>query len=128
MDFRVINYHTVINSQFRDSLYVDGPSYWRFNVYSDFKPWYSSAGPGDVYINVSGTYNIGGHAVLLIGWDDSKQAYLVKNSWGASSGPQGDGTFWIAYDGHHNYLNFQMANFDLVSVADVKTFLPLIIK
>jgi hypothetical protein len=55
LEYRVINYHTVNTSQFRDSLYVDGPSYWRFTVYSDFKPWYNSASPGDVYINGSGT-------------------------------------------------------------------------
>lgn len=45
---------------------------------------------------------------MLIGWDDSKGAYLCKNSWGEYGGPNGDGTFWIAYS---NNLNFGMSNF-----------------
>jgi hypothetical protein len=49
--------------------------------------------------------------VLLIGWDDSKGAYLCKNSWGRNDGPNGDGTFWIAYSGHAHSLGFQMSNF-----------------
>jgi hypothetical protein len=35
------------------------------------------------------------HVVLLIGWDDAKQAWLVKNSWGESWGEKGFG--WIKY-------------------------------
>ena len=31
----------------------------------------------------------GGHAVLLIGWDDTKGAYLCKNSWGTNWGASG---------------------------------------
>ena len=35
------------------------------------------------------------HVVLLIGWDDKKKAWLIKNSWGAEWGEQGYG--WIKY-------------------------------
>lgn len=35
------------------------------------------------------------HAVLLIGWDDAKQAWLIKNSWGESWGEKGFA--WIKY-------------------------------
>ncbi len=35
------------------------------------------------------------HAVLLIGWDDEKQAWLVKNSWGENWGEKGFA--WIRY-------------------------------
>jgi C1A family cysteine protease len=42
------------------------------------------------------------HAVLLIGWDDSKGAWLIKNSWGTGWGSTADygterGYMWIAY-------------------------------
>ncbi len=113
LNYRVTNWHTVDLSDFKGSLYVDGPSYWRFTVYDDFSSWYNSASSGSVYVNGSGTSSVGGHAVLLIGWDDSKSAYLLKNSWGSTSGPQGDGTFWMAYSGHAHDLSFQMSNFDL---------------
>jgi hypothetical protein len=113
-DYHVTNYHTVPNSTaaFKESLYNFGPSYWRYDVYSDFGSFWSAGRPGQVYVNASG-WREGGHAVLLIGWDDAKGAFLCKNSWGATGGPNGDGTFWIAYSGHANDLSFGMANFEL---------------
>jgi C1A family cysteine protease len=35
------------------------------------------------------------HAVLLVGWDDKRGAWLMKNSWGTNWGEQG--YMWIAY-------------------------------
>ncbi|MBL8208307.1 MAG: tetratricopeptide repeat protein, partial [Blastocatellia bacterium] len=39
------------------------------------------------------------HVVVLIGWDDSKQAWLVKNSWGKGWGE--DGFAWIRYESNN---------------------------
>jgi len=114
--YRVIDWHTVSSSNFKNSLYTYGPSYWRYDVYSDFFTYWNTSNPGDVYVNQSSTYE-GGHAVLLIGWDDNKGAYLCKNSWGTNGGPNGDGTFWIAYSGHANNLSFGMANFSLTALT-----------
>jgi cathepsin L len=36
------------------------------------------------------------HGVTLVGWDDSKNAWLIKNSWGTGWGMAG--YMWIAYD------------------------------
>lgn len=36
------------------------------------------------------------HAVVIVGWDDSKQAWLIKNSWGEYWGDNGYG--WVGYD------------------------------
>jgi cathepsin L len=36
------------------------------------------------------------HGVTLIGWDDNKQAWLIKNSWGTGWGE--DGYMWINYN------------------------------
>jgi hypothetical protein len=128
MSYQVTGWHTVTQSEwyFKDSCYNDGPSYWRFEVYSDFADdwgngfWYDAA-PGAVYVNAGGTIDRGGHAVLLIGWDDAKGAYLCKNSWGATGGPNGDGTFWIAYNGHGNDLEFGMSNFDITGGSSTTT-------
>lgn len=35
------------------------------------------------------------HAVVLAGWDDAKQAWLIKNSWGIKWGQEGYG--WVKY-------------------------------
>lgn len=107
---------------FKDSCYNEGLGFWIFLVYTDFSDgnghgyWYDAA-PGDVYVQTSTSY-LGAHAVLLIGWDDTKNAYLCKNSWGATGGPNGEGTFWIAYSGHAHGLEkaFGMINFDVKKV------------
>lgn len=37
----------------------------------------------------------GGHAVVAVGYDDKKQAFLVRNSWGTNWGSKGH--FWMPY-------------------------------
>lgn len=39
---------------------------------------------------------LGGHAVLCCGWSDSKQAFLIRNSWGEDWGQSG--YFWMPYE------------------------------
>lgn len=117
LGYRVTDYHTVAatTAEFKNSLKTNGPSYWRYMVHDDFYTFWNNGVPGEVYVNTANS-PVGGHAVLLIGWDDQKGAFLCKNSWG-TGGPNGDGTFWIAYSGHANNLSFGMANFSLTSLS-----------
>jgi len=112
LDYNTTGYYTVdmgSNDNIKASLLADGPTYFRYDFYGDFHTHWNSASPGAVYTQTSGS-DLGGHAVLIIGWDDNKGAWLCKNSWGPSGGPDSDGTFWMAYSGHTNNLNFGMAN------------------
>ena len=83
---------------------------------ADLKRAMCQYGPLSVSVNATplfqaytgGVFNEGAnsstnHAVLLIGWDDDKGAWLIKNSWGngwGSTAGYGDekGYMWIAYN------------------------------
>lgn len=118
MAARGAGYYTVDMSSgtnIKTSTMYDGPAYFRFDVYADFIDFWDTAAAGTVYTN-SSSHWLGGHAVLIIGWSDAKQAWLLKNSWGQNEGPQNDGTFWMAYSGHANDLGFGMSNLETVVV------------
>ena len=40
---------------------------------------------------------VGGHAVVCVGYDDSRQAFIIRNSWGAGWGEAGYGFMPYAY-------------------------------
>ncbi|KAI9199697.1 uncharacterized protein BJ171DRAFT_601615 [Polychytrium aggregatum] len=60
-------------------------------VYEDF---YDCCQNDQVYRYRRGALQ-GGHAIACIGWDDSRNAWLCKNSWSTTWGT--NGFFWIAY-------------------------------
>ena len=66
-----------------------GPLVTTMDVYSDF--FYYKTG---VYSHVSGTLQ-GGHAILIVGYDDAGGYFVAKNSWGTGWGEAG--YFKIAY-------------------------------
>jgi len=89
----------------KNVLLTYGPLVTTMNVYSDF---YSYA--GGVYSYVSGSYQ-GGHAVAIIGYDDTNQCFIVKNSWGTEWGELG--FFRIDY----GELNDQKVQFGYYTIA-----------
>ena len=42
-----------------------------------------------------GEKQVGGHAVCCVGYDDAKQMFLIRNSWGTDWGQAG--YFWMPY-------------------------------
>ncbi len=54
-----------------------------YEVFSDFYAY-----NGGVYEHVFGGSE-GWHAVLIVGWNDAEQSWIVKNSWGPSWGNEG---------------------------------------
>lgn len=69
-----------------------------FDIYEDFM-YYT----GGVYEYVSGEY-LGGHAIIIVGWDDIEQCFIVKNSWDTDWGESG--YFRIAYSQVLNLVQF----------------------
>jgi acyl-CoA hydrolase len=74
-----------------------GPMGMGFTVYEDFDSY-----GGGVFKHVTGKAR-GGHCVLVVGYSDSHQAWICRNSWGGTFGgsahPDGTGAgfFMIAY-------------------------------
>ena len=52
------------------------------------------SGVFDEHASVSAPNDVN-HAITIVGWDDNKQAYLVKNSWGPGWGDKG--YVWVEY-------------------------------
>jgi hypothetical protein len=98
--FKILNYGSVSAtvSAIKDALVNYGPLVTTFAVYADFFSY-----NGGVYSYTSGTYQ-GGHAVLIIGYDDANQCFIVKNSWGTGWGEAG--YFRIAYSQMSSPINF----------------------
>lgn len=64
------------------------PFVFGFAVYESFMSP-EVAKTGKVPLPPRGEQMIGGHAVLAVGYDDSKQAFIVRNSWGDKWGIKG---------------------------------------
>jgi hypothetical protein len=69
---------------------ASGPLVTTLGVYEDFIT-YSSG----IYTHVAGKF-LGGHAVSIVGFDEAKRAWLIRNSWGQEWGEKGFA--WISWD------------------------------
>ena len=70
--------------QTKRAIMTYGPVSTGFDVYTDFMSY-----SGGVYTYTSGVLE-GGHAVAIVGWDDSQQCWIAKNSWGTNWGETKD--------------------------------------
>jgi C1A family cysteine protease len=82
----------------KNALNTYGPLVTTMDVYSDF--YYYDSG---VYSYTYGDYQ-GGHAILLVGYDDAGQYFICKNSWGTGWGESG--YFRIAYSEINSVVDF----------------------
>jgi Papain family cysteine protease len=84
------------------------PSVERLDSVDDQKRWLDGVGPivagidaytdfqgygGGVYRRMSAATKVGGHMMLLVGFDDNQQCWIVKNSWGNAWGEGGFARF-----------------------------------
>jgi C1A family cysteine protease len=87
--------HVEIGNVTKQKQWLDtvGPLGATFTVYTDFFGYHTGVyqkGPTTATNKVEG-----GHCVCIVGYDDTKKAWLMKNSWGTGWGMSG--YCWIAY-------------------------------
>jgi C1A family cysteine protease len=83
-------------SQMKGCLASGYPFVFGFTVYDSFEGA-AVAKTGVLSMPLPNEQSVGGHAVLAVGYNDAKQTFTVRNSWGASWGQKGYFTIPYAY-------------------------------
>lgn len=93
---RLLTYQRVVQNadQMKGCLAMKYPFVAGFTVYASFEST-KVAETGMVPMPLTNEEILGGHAVLVVGYDDSKGCWLARNSWGKTWGL--DGYFWMPY-------------------------------
>jgi len=93
---QVTSYHRIIGLQQMKQCLAEGyPFVFGFTVYEGFESA-QVAKTGQLNLPKPNEKELGGHAVLAVGYDDQAERILVRNSWGTDWGIQG--YFTMPYD------------------------------
>jgi len=92
----VVKYERVEPSieNIKQSLLDGFPVIFGFKVFESFESQ-STASTGIMTMPVDGEKMLGGHAVVVVGFDDNKKMFIVRNSWGEQWGE--NGYFYMPY-------------------------------
>jgi len=95
---KAVQYQRVIRdlNQMKGCLASGYPFVFGFTVYQSFESQ-EVAQTGHASMPSSGEQAVGGHAVLAVGYDDSQNWFIVRNSWGTSWGMKGYFTLPYSY-------------------------------
>jgi C1A family cysteine protease len=95
---KAVSYNRLINTlpQMKGCLASGYPFVFGFSVYESFESQ-AVAQSGLVPMPELNEQQIGGHAVLAVGYDESQQRFIVRNSWGSGWGMAGYFTMPYAY-------------------------------
>jgi C1A family cysteine protease len=98
LEHKVTSYQRVSRtlSQMKGCLSSGFPFVFGFTVYQSFESQ-EVAKTGEVPMPARNEEVLGGHAVLAVGYDDSIQRFIVRNSWGAGWALKGYFTMPYAY-------------------------------
>jgi C1A family cysteine protease len=72
---------------YKDRILSNGPMSAVIKVYDDFLDY-----NGGVYQRTSNNFS-GYHAIVIVGWNDTEESWIIKNSWGEGWGENGYGRF-----------------------------------
>jgi C1A family cysteine protease len=78
-----------VSSQMKSCIASGFPFVFGFTVYESFESQQVASSGIVPMPNTSTEKVLGGHAVCAVGYDDSKQAFVVRNSWGPGWGLKG---------------------------------------
>ena len=98
LKYRVVLYQRLmpVLNQLKGCLASGYPFVFGFTVYEGFESA-SVARTGHAPLPKAGERAVGGHAVLGVGYDDARQWFAVRNSWGGRWGLKGYFTLPYAY-------------------------------
>ena len=98
LKYKAVAYQRLVQNlnQMKGCLASGFPFVFGFSVYESFESE-EVAKTGDVPMPAAGEQLLGGHAVMAVGYDDSHQWFLVRNSWGLTWGLSGYFTMPYGY-------------------------------
>jgi C1A family cysteine protease len=90
LKYKAINYQRLVQdlNQLKGCLASGYPFVFGFTVYPSFESP-QVAQTGHAPMPAPGEQAIGGHAVMAVGYDDSNQWFILRNSWGTGWGMEG---------------------------------------
>ncbi len=105
-DNKVLQYSRLVQTpmQMKGCLFAGRPFVFGFTVYESFEGP-DVARTGVVPMPGHQEKSVGGHAVMAVGYDDSTQTFLVRNSWGSGWGLGGYFMIPYAYLTNHGLAN-----------------------
>jgi len=102
LNHQITSYHRIITlDEMRACLAEGFPFVFGFTVYESFESQ-AVAKTGIVNMPKTGERSLGGHAVLGVGYDDAKERFIVRNSWGDGWGVKGYFTIPYKYVADRN--------------------------
>ena len=114
LNYQITSYYRILTLNSMKHTLANGfPFVFGFSVYESFESE-AVAKTGIVPMPAAGERMIGGHAVMAVGYDDSKDHFIVRNSWGTSWGVEG--YFFMPYE----YLTNHNLASDFWTIRDME--------
>lgn len=100
LQYQILNYYRLRSlSEMKNTLSHGYPFVFGFAVYESFESSDVSLS-GIVPLPSPSEHLLGGHAVMAVGYDEDRERFILRNSWGSNWGDHG--YFYMPYEYHAN--------------------------